>query len=104
MGGAKQEVRGRAADRKRKRGGSVRDISRGPSESIDPHNRSLTPSRATSGLGSEANMKRARKMKHDGQKKLNQKGKIGESDRMFKSKMPKHLFSGKRGKGTNDRR
>ena len=49
-------------------------------------------------------MKRARKMKHDGQKKLNQKGKIGESDRMFKSKMPKHLFSGKRGKGTNDRR
>jgi len=100
------EVRGRAMQRKRKHdeGGSVRDISRGPSQSIDPHNRSLTPSRATAGLGTEANMKRARKMKHDGQKKHNALGKIGESDRMFKSKMPKHLFSGKRGKGTNDRR
>lgn len=107
MGGGGVQTRGRNAERKRKRGGSGlggRDISRGASASVDPHNRSLTPSRSTAGLGSEADLKRARRMKHDGQKPLNQKGRIGESDRMFKSKMPKHLFSGKRGKGSNDRR
>jgi nucleolar GTP-binding protein len=30
--------------------------------------------------------------------------KIGESDRIITTKMPKHLFSGKRKSGTHDRR
>jgi nucleolar GTP-binding protein len=94
------EVRGRASKRKRdhSQGGGERDISRGPagSKSVDPHNRSLTPSRATSGLGSEAQLKRARTLKHQGQRGANALGKIGEADRMYKEKFPKHLHSGKR--------
>jgi len=96
--------RGRKADRKRKRGaGSSRDISRGYGESVDPHNRSLTPSRATAGM-KEEQLKTAKKLKHLSQKPFQKLGRQSESDRMFKSKMPKHLFSGKRGKGTTDRR
>ena len=36
--------------------------------------------------------------------KFNKKGKASESDRRIQTKMPKHLFSGKRGMGKNDRR
>ena len=99
-GAAAGDERGRASKRKRdhSQGGGERDISRGPagSRSVDPHNRSLTPSRATSGLGSDEAVKRARMLKHQGQRGMNALGKIGEADRMHKDRMPKHLFSGKR--------
>eukprot|EP00039_Didymoeca_costata_P026852 m.16821 g.16821 ORF g.16821 m.16821 type:complete len:668 (-) comp5814_c0_seq1:167-2170(-) len=96
------QSRGREV-KKRKRGSS-RDISRGNSASVDPHNRSLTPSRAIAGLKDDAQIKRARVLKHRGQAPLNALGKIGESDRMYKEKMPKHLFSGKRKQGKTQRR
>lgn len=95
------ESRGRLRKRKR---GSSRDISRGNSASVDPHNRGLTPSRDTAGLAPEQ-IAKARKLKHRSQTKMNAEGRIGESDRMFRSKMPKHLFSGKtKGSKTRDRR
>ena len=38
------------------------------------------------------------------QKEMNQNSRIGEADRRFMDKKPKHLFSGKRGMGKTDRR
>lgn len=37
-------------------------------------------------------------------KKIAKKGLKGEADRFIGNKMPKHLFSGKRGVGKTDRR
>ena len=100
--GDDDEDRGR--DRKRKRRGSERDISRGNSTSVDPHNRGLTPSRDTSGMRPDQ-IAKARKLKHAGQLHFSREGRAGEADRMFKNKMPKHLFSGKTsGSKTRDRR
>ena len=36
--------------------------------------------------------------------KMNQFGRAGEADRHIAAKLPKHLFSGKRGAGKTDRR
>jgi nucleolar GTP-binding protein len=38
------------------------------------------------------------------QRKRNKQAKAGEGDRVIPTKMPKHLFSGKRGIGKTDRR
>ena len=46
---------------------------------------------------------KARKMMKKSQKPMTLMGGI-ESDRRYTEKMPKHLFSGKRGKGKTDRR
>ncbi len=35
------------------------------------------------------------------QKLFNAQGRVGESDRVIGTKMPKHLYSGKRGLGTS---
>jgi len=45
-----------------------------------------------------------RKMHKTSQRKMNQFGKMGESDRHIAVKKPKHLFSGKRKSGKTDRR
>lgn len=100
---ATEPRRGRSLERKRKRG-SDRDISRGRSGSVDPHNRSLTPSRAVAGLGSEENISKARKLKHRGQIGMQKLGRAGEADRAYKEKMPKHLFAGKMSSGTRSSR
>lgn len=44
------------------------------------------------------------KMAKLGQRKMNYAGKAGESDRHIQTKMPKHLFAGKRKSGKTDRR
>jgi len=49
----------------------------------------------------EAKVKKLAKLS---QRKMNYHGKAGESDRHIHEKMPKHLFSGKRGQGKTDRR
>eukprot|EP00040_Diaphanoeca_grandis_P005633 m.33785 g.33785 ORF g.33785 m.33785 type:complete len:666 (+) comp16872_c0_seq1:235-2232(+) len=87
------------------KGGSLRDLSKGNARSVDPHNRSLTPSRETSGLGgSVERIKKVRKLKHLSQRDMQRMGKIGESDRMYKEKKPKWMLAGKMSKGTKDRR
>lgn len=43
-------------------------------------------------------------MRKVGQRGMNRLGRAGEADRMHKEKMPKHLFAGKRPRGTADRR
>jgi len=47
---------------------------------------------------------KARKMMKKSQKGMNLMAMVGEADRRYQEKKPKHLFSGKRGKGTADRR
>jgi len=47
---------------------------------------------------------KAKKIAKLGQRKMNYFGKAGESDRKITTKMPKHLFAGKRGAGKTQRR
>jgi nucleolar GTP-binding protein len=55
------------------------------------------------GITSELAVK-ARKMMKTRQRKMNILARAGESDRAIKEKKPKHLYSGKTGSGTRDRR
>nr|CAG4641533.1 EOG090X02QX [Eurycercus lamellatus] len=63
----------------------------------------VTP-RDQSGIRSEEMKTKAKKMSHKAQGKMNQFGKAGEADRHIAVKMPKHLYTGKRGIGKTDRR
>ena len=62
-------------------------------------------SRDKSGIRNPETRQKLDKMKKKIQaKKFGKWGKAGESDRHIATKMPKHLFSGKRGAGKTDRR
>ena len=78
--------------------GRTRSKSRNRSQS---HIRGKT--RDKSGIRDDQEDK-ARKMMKKSQKAMNLKAMVGEADRRYQEKKPKHLFSGKRGKGTADRR
>merc|ERR1719318_104871 len=67
------------------------------------HTRSLTRPRDQSVIDPEQKVK-VKKIAKLGQRKMNMFGRAGESDRHIHMKKPKHLFSGKRGKGKTDRR
>ncbi|EMD33797.1 hypothetical protein CERSUDRAFT_108067 [Gelatoporia subvermispora B] len=60
--------------------------------------------RQLAGMRDEAQASKAVKLRNLGQRERNMHAKAGESDRAIKVKMPKHLFSGKRKMGTNNRR
>jgi len=79
--------------------GILRSKSQGRSRS-----RNRTPSIGPGTGFSDIKVKeKAVKMARRAQKKMNQDARQGESDRRFLQKMPKHLFSGKRGIGKTDR-
>lgn len=61
------------------------------------------PARNQSGVR-PAEVAKAEKLRKKAQKTINQDSRRGEADRRFLDKKPKHLFSGKRGNGTTDRR
>lgn len=63
----------------------------------------VTP-RDQSGIRGPEMKTKAKKMMKTDQRKRNQFGKAGEADRYIGTKMPQHLFSGKRGIGKTDRR
>jgi nucleolar GTP-binding protein len=63
----------------------------------------VTP-RDQSGIRNVELKAKAKKMGHKAQGKMNQFGKAGEADRHIAVKMPRHLYSGKRGIGKTDRR
>ena len=70
---------------------------------------SQSPSRARSssrgqGIHSEEQMAHVIKKARRAQSKMNSQARAGEADRRIPTKMPKHLFSGKRGIGGTDRR
>jgi len=60
--------------------------------------------RDQSGIPDPKKRAKARKITKIAQRKMNQFGKAGEADRKIQSKMPKHLFSGKRKMGKTQRR
>ncbi|VVC97331.1 unnamed protein product [Leptidea sinapis] len=63
------------------------------------------PARDTQGVKDVAMQKRAKHMAHVAiSKKTKKMGLKGEADRFIGTKMPKHLFAGKRGVGKTDRR
>ncbi|CAK9001144.1 Nucleolar GTP-binding protein 1, partial [Durusdinium trenchii] len=66
--------------------------------------RSLERSTKTKGLGSVQQAFEANKRMKHSQKKLARFGRAGEADRQINTKMPKHLFAGKRGGGKTQRR
>ncbi|KAJ2938215.1 hypothetical protein O0L34_g18558 [Tuta absoluta] len=73
------------------------DVSRGRSVS--------RPARDTQGVKDGTMQKRAKDMAHVAiAKKTKKMGLKGEADRFIGTKMPRHLFSGKRGVGKTDRR
>jgi len=79
--------------------------SRGSSAvSQSTRSRSRSKSRVEIGLPDEKTRAKAILLSKKAQKKSNRLAKIGEADRRIPSKMPKHLFTGKRGIGKTDRR
>jgi len=70
----------------------------------DPHRSQSAVPRSQSGLRDGQSKKLDNLKKKRDNKTFAQFGKAGESDRRILEKMPKHLFSGKRGVGKNDRR
>jgi len=97
MSGGKKRSRSKTpASRKRKREAS--SVGRSASRSM-----SRAP-RDQSGLSHPEKKAKARKMAKTSQRKMNRMGKAGESDRMIRTKMPKHLFAGKRKSGKTVRR
>ena len=89
---------------KRKARSASRDVKKAKmDEDVPMARRSM--SRDKSGIRDAATGVKIKKMEKKMQNnKFNKWGKSGESDRKITTKMPKHLFSGKRGNGTNDRR
>ncbi|THH28782.1 hypothetical protein EUX98_g5405 [Antrodiella citrinella] len=60
--------------------------------------------RQMAGLRDTAQVAKATKLRNLGQRERNYHAKAGEADRAIKTKMPKHLFAGKRKGGKTDRR
>ncbi|KAG6864963.1 hypothetical protein C0991_005912 [Blastosporella zonata] len=90
------DVDGEEAPKKKVKGnsGSVMAINR----------RAPKTDRRFAGLRDEAQASRAVKLRNLGQRPRNMLAKAGEGDRDIKTKMPKHLFAGKRKGGKTQRR
>ncbi|KAI8469936.1 MAG: P-loop containing nucleoside triphosphate hydrolase protein [Monoraphidium minutum] len=86
---------GEGSAKKRVHSSKSRSMSRGRALSLAP------PSPA-SGLKDAGQRNKAVKMADRAQRRMNKMAKVGEADRVIQTKMPKHLFSGKRGKGKTD--
>eukprot|EP01095_Lingulamoeba_sp_RSL-Kostka_P000569 TRINITY_DN1084_c0_g1_i3.p1 TRINITY_DN1084_c0_g1~~TRINITY_DN1084_c0_g1_i3.p1 ORF type:complete len:669 (+),score=262.39 TRINITY_DN1084_c0_g1_i3:153-2159(+) len=98
-----EEVRSRSKSKSKSRGRSKSlDIVLGKKRKRIENEHSLSMSEK--GLRNVKQRKLADKMEKEGQRKWNKGGKAGEADRRIVQKLPKHLFSGKRGVGKTDRR
>ncbi|XP_033020801.1 nucleolar GTP-binding protein 1 isoform X1 [Lacerta agilis] len=93
-----QARRSRSVTRKRKREESVP-----PTSVVRSRSSSRTP-RDVSGLRDVKMVKKTKTMMKKAQTKMNRLGRKGEADRHVFDLKPKHLFSGKRKSGTNQRR
>lgn len=65
---------------------------------------SMAEPKKGSGLKDVVQRNKALKMADKAQKRMGKMAKAGEADRVIPTKMPKHLFSGKRGIGKTQRR
>jgi len=89
-----------------KRARSISRMSQDESMEVDTkfQTKRVKPGRDVSGLRDAKQVKEVRKAMKKSQIKMNQFGRAGEADRHIAAKLPKHLFSGKRGAGKTDRR
>ena len=115
---AVERARSRSVSRRVKRGRSMAgdDDMRGADDTDDTKKMRTSKSRSKSvmrrvkeddaavGFKSVDAKMRAAKLADKAQRKMNKMAKAGEGDRSIQTKMPKHLFSGKRGNGKTDRR
>ncbi|THG97861.1 hypothetical protein EW026_g4232 [Hermanssonia centrifuga] len=85
-----------ATPNKRTKGNSGKSIAKGRHEP--------KTNRQFAGFRDEAQASKAVKLRNLGQRERNMQAKAGEGDRTIKTKMPKHLFAGKRKMGKTDRR
>ncbi|KAI8812044.1 P-loop containing nucleoside triphosphate hydrolase protein [Cladochytrium replicatum] len=83
--------------------GPVTKRQKGGSASVGPKG-GVSRDRSVMGLKSEKQKAEADKHKKRAQKRMNQMAKQGEADRHIAVKLPKHLFTGKRGIGKADHR
>ncbi|KII92505.1 hypothetical protein PLICRDRAFT_103369 [Plicaturopsis crispa FD-325 SS-3] len=81
---------------KRKKGNSGAAIALNP--------RGPKTDRQLAGMRDDAQASKAVRLRYLGQRERNRQAKAGEGDRVIKTKMPKHLFAGKRKGGKTDRR
>lgn len=65
---------------------------------------SMAEPKKGSGLKDVSQRNKALKLVDKAQKRMGKMAKAGEADRVIPTKMPKHLFSGKRGVGKTQRR
>ncbi|KAL5528826.1 NOG1 [Sanghuangporus sanghuang] len=68
------------------------------------HNRAPRKNRLLAGLRDDQQAAKAVKLRNLGQRERNYQARAGEADRAIKTKMPKHLFAGKRKMGKTNRR
>ncbi|XP_026488730.2 nucleolar GTP-binding protein 1 [Vanessa tameamea] len=91
--------------RSRSRSQSAPRAKRARTDAAPPATTALARTRDTLGVRDAAMQRRAKHMAHVAiSKKTKKMGLKGEADRFIGTKMPKHLFSGKRGVGKTDRR
>lgn len=64
----------------------------------------MQPPKKGEGVKDVVQKQKAVKLADKAQKLRNRMARAGEGDRVIQTKMPKHLFSGKRGVGKTDRR
>ncbi|EIN11211.1 GTP binding protein 4 [Punctularia strigosozonata HHB-11173 SS5] len=73
-------------------------------EVVAQNKREPKSNRQLAGMRDQAQAEKAVKLRNLGQRERNRQAKAGESDRAIKTKMPKHLFAGKRKMGKTNRR
>lgn len=112
----REQSRGRKRDRSESKGAAVfedmeepgekkKRLHSKPSRSLSRgRSASLAAPRANMGLRDAEMVNKAFRLQDVAQRKRNKLAKVSESDRAIQTKMPKHLFSGKRGIGKTDRR
>ncbi|KAG2127483.1 P-loop containing nucleoside triphosphate hydrolase protein [Suillus clintonianus] len=71
---------------------------------VAKHPRAPKSNRQFAGMRDEQQASKAVKLRNLGQRERNRLAKAGESDRVIQTKMPKHLFAGKRKAGKTNRR
>lgn len=71
---------------------------------IAKHPRAPKSNRQFAGMRDQQQASKAVKLRNLGQRERNRLAKAGEADRVIQTKMPKHLFAGKRKAGTTNRR
>ncbi|KAI8332723.1 GTP binding protein 4 [Choanephora cucurbitarum] len=100
---ATERTKAAAAGRKRTREEAIPDQAVKEVQ-VDERDDMLTEEMSNLGFRNVKQKLEADKQKKNVQKQQSKHGKRGEADRHILTKMPKHLFSGKRGMGTTDRR